>query len=181
MITDTDIAPPAKEPPQPPRTSFYDSIWADVGTTAITLLSGGIAAVRSINKSFYQNIKINPDIEKEIETSKINTRNILREVKHAASDHEKRNIIYPKIAEQHVTHESAMRKILAEDYAVKGMWDKTKLLRPHQRWEVLLTVTATMAVALGAIYSLTGNRKVSQKQGELENQLDSIEANGKGR
>ncbi len=194
MVNDIKL----QEKPKAPG-GFLNSVWVDIAGVAATAAAGVIAARQAINKSFYQNIKIVPEIggrakseiggagktaaiktgEQKIigviEDSKHKTEDILRKVKDASGRVEKRGILYPQIRTQHLNHHTKMNTVLARDYAVENIIDKARLLRPHQRWEVGIKVLATISVALGAMATLASMRSVSNKQGELEQRLNEME------
>jgi hypothetical protein len=158
---------------KPVKTGFFGSAWADIGAAVITVSSGAVAAWRSINKSFYHNVKIDPGIKEQICVSKRQTEEILRDVKNTADPVEKRLKLLTRLPAQHQSHEKAMDEMLARDYEIKTIADRVRLLRPHQKLEVLVTVGATMGVALGAMITLASNRRSDLKQQALEKRIDA--------
>jgi hypothetical protein len=157
------------------RGSFLNSAWGDLSGAVITVTSGAVAAWRSINKSFYQNIKINPSIKDEIDRSKLASQQLLETVKNEPNISKKRELLFPGLKKLSGEHEGEMTRILRDQYGVEGFFDKIGILRPHQKWEVGVIVGATMAVALGAVMTLAGMSKTSDKQRELEDRLNALE------
>jgi hypothetical protein len=67
------------------------------------------------------------------------------------------------------------REISAElkEMGVTGAFEKFRSLRPHQKFEVFLTVGAVTAGAIGVIGSIIGGRHTARKEQELSDKLDA--------
>ncbi|MCE2927810.1 MAG: hypothetical protein LW823_09255, partial [Rickettsiales bacterium] len=157
-------------------TGLLGSIWTDVAGVVLTLAAGALAAYRSVNKSFYQNVKIEPNIANEIENSKAGTTRILSEVREVVGEGQKRASLIDKLPKHHARHAEAMDTLLKEHYGIRNVFDRARVLRPHQKWEVAFNVLATMAVSLGAVAAIASSRKASQQQETLAERLDELEA-----
>ena len=66
-------------------------------------------------------------------------------------------------------------------FQVHGTLDKWRVLKPHQRMEVLMTTTAVGGVALGALVTIFTGREMAQKQQELQAQADKENNAARGR
>lgn len=159
--------------------SFFDSMWADVTGAVLTIASGALATWRSVDRIFYQNIKIEPQVKQEIETSKTATEAILSKVKSATgAKGTRRQAMRALLPEQHLRHDRAINTILARDYEIENIVDKLILLRPHQRLEVAFNALTTMAVTLGVVATAVSIGHIYNKHRELEKRLDGIEKQG---
>jgi hypothetical protein len=165
-------------PKKPERGGFLNSVWLDITGVTVTVASGAVAAWRSINKSFYQNVKIAPEIDAEIKISKASTEKILKEVTDISGTAEKRVHLFSKLKGQQFAHSAEMDRLLEKNYGIKNIFDRARLLRPHQKIEAAVMVGATMTVALGTLATLVGVRKVSRDQKDLEARLNAMDNNG---
>lgn len=160
--------------------SWLDSTWADIVGGVVTIGTGLIAASHHVRRIFYQNIKIRPEFKDKIHESVDKTNVVLDEVK-AAPKGQKKPLIREKLPPLHHEHNKAIDGILRDNYEIENTLDKFRLLRPHQKLEVVTKVGATMAVTLGVVATALSMRSMFKEQKRLDARLNSIEENNSSR
>jgi hypothetical protein len=175
------IAPEAKKAPAA-NTNFFSSIWADIVGAAITIAVGATSGIRSVHRTFYQNLKVNPKFKELVETSKSKTVELLHQVEQESNPAKKRLLLLEELPDIHSNHERAIADWLKKDYAIgEKIFDKIKLLRPHQRREALNSAFIATSVALGAVGTAISLRELYEQNKDLEGRLKNIESKSASR
>jgi hypothetical protein len=71
----------------------------------------------------------------------------------------------------------AAKDAILEEKAIKGPWKKFLLLDRHGKAETIVAFGAVTALALGTMAAISGLRKTSRQQENLQDRLDQIEQN----
>ena len=162
--------PPAVRPE--PRTTWFNSIYADITGIALTIASGIGAGVMIINKNFFKNAE-KEDRFKRTRTIRDDARKVLKEASLPVEEW------LPKVRKIESEYDATIKRKIKE-MGVKTPVGKWRSLRHHQKNEVMLTAAAVTAGAIIGIGSIVSGREIMNKQKELEERLNEMD-NGKQR
>jgi hypothetical protein len=151
---------------------LFNSGVADVAGIVLTAASSIGAALLMIDKNFFRNA------EKEKRFEKFHK---IRDAERASpkTTSLRGREWLERIREIERSHEKAVEGELKE-MGISGIakpLEKFKSLRAHQKDEVVFTMAAVAAGAIGVVSSIIGNRVTGQKERELADKLDDIKQN----
>ncbi len=145
------------------RTSFFNSVYADITGALLTIGSGLVAAAIVINKNFFRNSE-KDGLLLDLSVARDEAR---RKVRKNSGDEWVAEI---KKIENEYEHS---KNTLLKERGLAGSWKKFKSLRDHQKTEVGLTLAAVSAVALGAVSAFFGSRDTGDKLDAIQRRLDA--------
>jgi hypothetical protein len=164
-----DASMRASQPSDTSAKGFFRSGWATAMGAAVTAAAGIAGAWTSVQKSFWATARQDAVHTSLAEQRDLQRTQVINESKGSINAAPAENLTNRLNAiEKDYEH---AKKLLLTELKLDSPLRKVEYLRRHQRWEAMATGLASAAVALGVVTTLIGFQRTSDKQDDLEREL----------